>query len=140
MIGLFSWPETARIVRSQTLSLRTRGFISSARAFGAGPFYVMRRHLLPALGPVIAANLVYVAGVAVTIEAGLAFIGLGDPSAVSWGAELNRALGTPQIYFGSLWLWWMLPAGLALTLTILGFTFVGVGLEPIFNRRTNRVT
>lgn len=138
MIGLFSWPETARIVRSQTLSLRSRGFVDCARAFGGGPLYVMRRHLVPALGPIIAANLVIVAGVAVTLEAGLSFIGLGDPAAVSWGADLNRALSNPQIYIGSLWLWWLLPAGLALTLAILGFTFIGVGLEPRFNPRWNR--
>lgn len=138
MIGLFMWPETARIVRSQTLTLRSRGFVSSARGFGAGPLYVMRRHLVPALGPVIAANLVFVAGAAVTIEAGLAFIGLGDPAAVSWGAELNRALSNQQIYIGSLWLWWLLPAGLALTLAILSFTFIGVGLESRFNPRASR--
>lgn len=136
MIAVFTWPQTARIVRSQTLTLRRRGFVDSARGFGAGPGYVMRRHLVPALGPVVAANLVYVAGLAVTIEAGLAFIGLGDPSAVSWGAELNRALMNPQIYLGSLWLWWLLPAGLALTLAVLGFTFIGVGLEPRFNPRS----
>lgn len=140
LIGLFGWPQTARIVRSQSLSLRNRGFVGIARGFGAGPLYVMRRHLLPALGPVIAANLVFVAGVAVTIEAGLAFIGLGDPAAVSWGSELNRALQHREIYIGWLWASWLLPAGLALTLAMLGFTFIGVGLEPRFNRRSNRVT
>ncbi len=139
LIGLFEWPRTARIVRSQSLSLRNRGFVGIARGFGAGPVYVMRRHLLPALGPVIAANLVFVAGVAVTIEAGLAFLGLGDPAAVSWGSELNRALQHREIYIGWLWASWLLPVGLALTLAMLGFTFIGVGLEPRFNRRSNRV-
>ena len=138
MIGLFAWPQTARLVRSQTLSLRTRGFVDIARGFGAGPLHVMRRHLVPALGPVIAANLTFVAGLAVSIEAGLAFIGLGDPAAVSWGAELNRALDNDQIYLGNLWLYWLLPPGLALTATVLGFTFIGVGLEPRFNPRWNR--
>jgi peptide/nickel transport system permease protein len=138
LIGLFGWPQIARIVRSQTLSLRSRGFVETARGFGAGPVYVMRRHLIPALGPVIASNLVFVAGVAVSIEAGLAFIGLGDPSAVGWGTMLNRALESPQIYLGSLWLWWLLPAGLALTVAVLGFTFIGVGLEPRFNPRWRR--
>ena len=136
MIGLFAWPETARVVRSQTLSLRARGYVASARGFGGGPLYVMRRHLLPTLGPVIAANLVFVAGTAVTIEAGLSFIGLGDPASVSWGADMNRALANPQITIGSLWVWWLLPVGLALTVAILGFTFVGVGLETRFNPRT----
>lgn len=137
MIGLFGWAQTARVVRSQTLTLRSRGFVDCARGFGAGPLYVMRRHLVPALGPVIVANLVFVAGVVVAIEAGLSFIGLGDPGAVSWGAEINRAVQNPQIAIGSLWLWWLLPAGLALTLAILGFTIIGVGLEPWFNRRTS---
>ena len=138
MIALFTWPQTARIVRSQTLSLRQRGFVDSARGFGGGPLYVMRRHLIPALGPVIGANLVFVAGLAVTTEASLSFLGLGDPAAVSWGAELNRALGDARITLGSVWLWWLVPFGLALTLAILGFTIIGVALEPRFNPRWSR--
>jgi len=133
MIGLFSWPQTARVVRSQTLTLRRRGFVANARGFGAGPFYVMRRHLVPTLGPIIGANLVFVAGVAVTTEAALSFLGLGDPAAVSWGAEINRALTNAQV-----WLWWLLPFGLALTLAILGFTLIGVALEPWSNPRWRR--
>jgi len=138
MIGLFTWPQTARIVRSQTLTLRQRGFISSARGFGAGPWYVIRRHLIPSLGPVIAANLVFVAGLSVAIEAGLAFLGLGDPTAVSWGAEISRAVGNPQILIDLLWLRWLVPTGLALTFAVVGFTLVGVSLEPSFNPRSNR--
>ena len=138
MIGLFVWPETARIVWSQTLTLRSRGFVAGARGFGGGPLYVLRRHIIPSLGPLIASNLVYVAGLAVIIQAALSFIGLSDPSAVSWGGELNRALTNPQIYVGSTWLWWLLPPGLALTVAILGFTFIGVGLEPEFNPRWRR--
>ena len=138
MIGLFLWPQTARIVRSQTLSLRTRGFVDSARGFGGGPVYVIRRHLLPALGPVIAANLVFVAGLAVAIEAGLSFLGLADPAAVSWGAELERAVSSSHIRIGSVWLWWMMPFGLALTFAIFGLSLIGVALEPRFNPRHAR--
>ena len=138
MISGFLWPQTARIVRSQTLSLRQRGFVSVARGFGGGPGYVIRRHLVPALGPVIAANLVFVAGMAVAIEAGLSFLGLADPAAVSWGAELERAISSPSIRFGSLWLWWLLPSGLALTFAIIGLSLVGVALEPRFNPREGR--
>ncbi len=138
MIGLFLWPQTARVVRSQTLSLRTRGFVSIARGLGGGRLYVIRRHLLPALGPVIAANMVFVAGLAVAIEAGLSFLGLADPAAVSWGAELERAVTSPQIQIGSLWLWWMLPFGLALTFAIFGLSLIGVALEPRFNPREDR--
>jgi len=138
MIGLFLWPQTARIVRSQTLTLRSRGFVGIARGFGGGRFYVIRRHLVPALGPVIAANLVFVAGLAVAVEAGLSFLGLGDPSAVSWGAELERAVSNPQIQLGNLWLYWLVPFGLALTFAIFGFSLIGVGLEPRFNPRWGR--
>ncbi len=138
MIAVFMWPQTARIVRSQTLSLRSRGFVEIARGLGGGPLYVMRRHLAPALGPVVAANLVYMAGQAVIIESGLAFLGLGDPAAVSWGGELSRSLGTAQSYIGWLWVWWLLPAGLAITLAMVGITFIGLGLEPEFNPRSAR--
>ncbi len=138
MIAGFMWPQTARVVRSQTISLRSRGFVEIARGLGGGPLYVMRRHLAPALGPVIAANLIYMAGQAVIIESGLAFLGLGDPASVSWGDELNRALGNQLITIGWLWVWWLLPAGLALTLAVLGITFIGLGLEPTFNPRSQR--
>lgn len=137
-IGLLGWPQVARVVRSQALSLRSRGFIHAARGSGAGPIYVMRRHLVPALGPIIAANLAFMAGLAVTIEAGLAFIGLGDPTTVSWGSMLERALRHQSIYVSALWVWWLLPAGLAITVAVMGFTFVGVGLEPRFNPRWTR--
>ncbi|HVL26773.1 MAG TPA: ABC transporter permease [Acidimicrobiales bacterium] len=138
MIGLFLWPQTARIVRSQALSLRNRGFVGIARGLGGSPVYVVRRHLLPALGPVMAANLVFVAGLAVAIEAGLSFLGLADPAAVSWGAEMERALDSSQLQLESLWLWWLLPFGLALSFAIFGLSLVGVALEPRFNPREDR--
>lgn len=137
-IGALGWPQVARVVRSQTLSLRSRGFIHAARGYGAGPLYTMRRHLIPALGPIIAANLAFMAGLAVTIEAGLSFIGLGDPTTASWGSILERALRSQVIYITPMWLWWLLPAGLAITVAVLGFTFIGVGLEPRFNPRWTR--
>jgi peptide/nickel transport system permease protein len=138
MIGVFLWPQTARIVRSQALSLRNRGFVGIARGLGGSPVYVVRRHLLPALGPVMAANLVFVAGLAVAIEAGLSFLGLADPAAVSWGAEMERALDSSQLQLESLWLWWLLPFGLALSFAIFGLSLVGVALEPRFNPREDR--
>ncbi len=138
MIGFTLWPQTARIVRSQALTLRTRGYVDCARGFGAGPFYLIRRHLLPTLGPIIAANLVYMAGLAVATEAGMAFLGLGDPSAVSWGTEIQRAVSSSQLQIGSIWLWWLVPFGLALAFAVFGFSLIGVGLEPRFNPRWSR--
>lgn len=138
LIGLLFWPPMARIVRSRTLSLRGRGFVEAARGFGAGLPYLIRRHLLPALGPVVAALFIAVASNAVLLEASLAFLGLADPTAVSWGLDINRALAEPGIYFTSAWLWWVLPTGFAITLAILGFTLLGVGVEPVLNPRWER--
>ncbi|MDQ6910410.1 MAG: ABC transporter permease [Actinomycetota bacterium] len=138
IVGLTSWPATARIVRSQTLTLRHRGFVDAARGFGGGLFHVVRRHLVPALGPLVVTGFVSVAAHAILVEAGLAFLGLADPTGVSWGLILNRALLHQGLYFTALWTWWVLPAGFAVTLAVLGFTFVGVGLEPAFNPRWRR--
>lgn len=138
LIGLLFWPPVARIVRSRTLSLRSRGFVQAARGFGAGLPYVMRRHLLPALGPVVVAEFIAVASNAVLLEASLAFLGLADPTGVSWGLDMNRALAEPGIYFTSAWLWWVLPTGFAITLAILAFTLIGVALEPLLNPRWER--
>ena len=138
-VGMITGPGIARIVRSQALSLRQRGFIGAARGFGGGPLYVIRRHLGPALAPVIAVHFVDVASIALSLEAGLAFLGLGDPTAVTWGEVMQRALRHPGLYFTDLWVWWLLPAGLAVTVAVLGFAFVGVGLEPRFNPRVRRL-
>jgi peptide/nickel transport system permease protein len=139
LIGLLGVAPNSRILRSQALSLRQQGYVSSARGFGGGTLYVLRRHLVPGLAPLLAVGFVNWAGVAIGLEAGLAFLGLGDPGGVSWGLMLNRAIGQPDarqsIYFSALWTWWVLPAGLAITASVLGFTFVGVGLEPRFNPR-----
>jgi len=135
VIGMLGAAPNARILRSQALSLRERGFIAAARGFGGGPLYVLRRHLVPGLGPLILVGFVNWAGLAIGLEAGLAFLGLGNPSGVSWGLMLNRALSEQNIYFSAMWTWWVLPAGLAIATTVLGFTFVGVALEPTLNPR-----
>lgn len=139
-IGVIGMAPNARVLRGQALSLRQRGYIASARGFGGGPLYVLRRHLVPELAPLIVVGFVNWAGLTVGLEAGLAFLGIGDPSGVSWGLMLNRALSQESLYFSPLWVWWVLPAGFAVTLAVLGFTFVGVGLEPTFNPRWLRTS
>ena len=138
VIGLAGWPPVARIIRSQTLTLAGRGYVEACRNFGSSRLYVIRRHLVPVLTPLAASNFVYWAATAVVLQAGLAFLGLNDPTEVSWGAILNRALAHEGIYFSSIWLWWVLPAGLAITLAALGLSFLGVGLEPRANPRWRR--
>lgn len=136
VIALLGAPPNARTLRGQALTLRERGFVASARGFGGGPLYVLRRHFLPGLAPLIIVGFVNWASVAVGLEAGLTFLGLGDPSGTSWGLMLNRALAQQSIYFSPMWTWWVLPAGLLLTVTLLALTIVGVALEPVFNPRS----
>lgn len=138
VIAFAGWPAIARIVRSQTLALARHGYVQAARGFGGGPLYVIRRHVLPAAGPLVAANLVYWAATAVVLQAGLAFLGLGDPTEISWGALLNRALEHQGVYATSQWTWWVLPPGLAITLAAVGLAFIGFGLEPRANPRWER--
>lgn len=135
ILAFVSWPQSARVVRGQVLSLRQRGHIQAARGFGAGPAYVLRRHLLPELGPILVALLVRLAGQAVLMEAGLAFLGIGDVTAKSWGLMINHALRYRGIYFGTTWTWWLLPPALNVALFVLGLTLIGVSLERRLNPR-----
>lgn len=134
-VALLAWPMTARYVRAQALSLRQREHVLAARSFGAAPLYLARRHLLPALAPILVSGFVSIGSLAVLLEAGLAFLGLGDPHRSSWGLTMNDALQYDDLFFGRSWLWWLLPPGAATTLAILGFTLFGVGLEPRLNPR-----
>lgn len=138
VIALAAWPGIARVVRSRALTLAKSGYVEAARGFGAPRRYVVARHALPALGPIVAASFVTWAGTAIVLQAGLAFLGLSDPSEVSWGGVLNRALGYPGVYVTSQWLWWVLPVGLAITIAAIGLAFLGVALEPRSNPRWGR--
>lgn len=136
VIAAVTWPIIARKVHGQATSLRHRGFIRAARGFGGGFGYLMRRHMVPALGPLVVSSFILVASNAVLLEASLAFLGLADPTGTSWGLMLNEALLQEGLYFNPIWPWWVLPAGLAITVAVLGFTFFGVGLEPIISPRS----
>ena len=110
VIGLLGWSTTARLVRSQTLSVRERKFVLRAKAIGAGDAHILRRHVLPALLPLMIANTVLVISLAILSESTLAFIGLGDPTLISWGQMLNFAFNRGAISAGA---WWALvpPSG-----------------------------
>lgn len=138
VIANAGWPQIARVVNSQVVQLRGRGYVRTARGFGAPPRFVIRRHIVPAVAPTITAGFVQWAATAIVVESGLAFLGLSDPTSVSWGGILDRALSHQGLYYGPLWIWWVVPAGVAITLAALGFAFIGVGLEPVFNPRWRR--
>ena len=98
VIGLTSWAGTGRIVRAQVLTLRERAFVERARALGAGDAYIIRTHILPNTLPLIFANTVLIVAVAILSEAALSFLGLGDPTRISWGTMLENAFesGAPS--------------------------------------------
>jgi peptide/nickel transport system permease protein len=140
IIALTGWPPTARIIRSQVLSLRRRAHIKAAVGFGGSSAQILRRHILPEVGLILVAGLVGAAGRAIAFEAGLAFLGLGDPSRASWGAILRDANSFGGLFFTDAWKWWLLPPLVAVSLLLLGVTFLGVGLEQRINPRLSRHT
>ncbi len=137
---LLFWPATARVVRARVQVVRERGYVRLAQGFGGGAGYVLRRHVLPEIAPLLVAGWVTAAGQAVAMEAGLAFLGLGDPTAKSWGLMMRFALNLPGLMLTDRWLWWLLPPGLSITLLMLALAFLGNGWERVQNgegRRAN---
>jgi peptide/nickel transport system permease protein len=133
VIGLTGWPGTARIVRSQVLSLRERQFVARIRSFGASNLRIVGVHILPNVLPLIFANTVLVIAGSILSEATLAFLGLGDPVHVSWGTMLHFAFVTGATGRGA-W-WYFLPPGLGIVLVVLAFTLLGHTLDRILNPR-----
>jgi peptide/nickel transport system permease protein len=133
VIGLLYWTTTARLIRSQVLSIKERQFVARAQAIGAGPGHIIRVHILPQVLPLIVANTVLVISVAILVESGLAFLGLGDPTQPSWGTMLNFAFSRNAISNGA-W-WFYLPPGLAIVWVSLGCVLLGNVLEEMLNPR-----
>jgi peptide/nickel transport system permease protein len=133
VIGVTSWPSTARIVRAQVLSVKTRPYVERAQALGAGSWHLVTRHILPNVGPLILANTILTVAIAILSETTLAFLGLGDPLTISWGRILEFAFNAGAAGSGQ-W-WWLLPPGLAIVMVVLAFTMCGFALDEIVNPR-----
>jgi peptide/nickel transport system permease protein len=134
VIGILVWARPARIIRSQVLSIRSLDYIGAALALGSRPARVMVRHVLPAVLPLALAQFVLAASNAILIEAALSFLGLGDPTAKSWGTVLYYAQARNAFLSGA-WVWWVLPPGLLITAATMGFAFTGFALEDVLNPR-----
>jgi peptide/nickel transport system permease protein len=133
VIGLLYWTSTARLIRSQVLTIKERQFVARARAIGAGNSHIIVKHILPQIMPLIVANTVLVVSTAILIESGLAFLGLGDPTQPSWGTILNFAFDRNAITNGA-W-WFYLPPGIAIVWVSLGCVLLGNVLEEMLNPR-----
>ena len=124
IIALTSWSGTARLVRAQVMSLVTFDHVTAARAGGARPVRVLRRHILPLAMPPLVAHASFQASGAILVEAGVSFLGLGDPSVMTWGALLHEAHHFLRVA------WWLAVfPGLALTMTVLSLHTVADGLS-----------
>jgi peptide/nickel transport system permease protein len=135
-IALTSWTGTARLVRAQTLAVGGRPFIERARALGAGNVQVMLRHVLPNVMPLILVSSTLTVASAILSEATLTFLGLGDPTTVSWGSMIDAAFFQGAVSAGA-W-WYLLTPGVAILIVVLGFTLTGRAVEHVLNPRMVR--
>lgn len=133
VIGITSWPSIARIIRAQVLSIKEMKFIEVARAVGCGDGYIIFKHILPNVSPLIYVNTALNIANAILIEAGLSFLGLGDPNNISWGIMLFFA-EQYQALIKLAW-WYVLPPGLCILFVVLSFVFIGHALDEILNPR-----
>jgi peptide/nickel transport system permease protein len=133
VIGILYWTGSARLVRSQVLSVKERKFVLRVRAIGAGNLYIIRRHIFPSVFPLMVVNTILVISSAIITESSLAFIGLADPTTLSWGQMLNFAFTRGGMSGGA---WWALVfPGLGIVWVVLACTLLGHGLEQILNPR-----
>jgi len=130
-LGVTSWAGTARVVRSQTLAIEARPYIERAKALGASGGHIITHHVVPAVMPLVLANTTLAVGSAIISESTLSFLGLGDPTAISWGSMLKSALDTGAATAG--YWWFVLPPGVAIVIIVLCFTLVGRSLEAVVN-------
>ena len=131
VIGLTSWPQTARIIRSQVLSLRERPLVMRICSMGARDVRIMGKHILPNVAPLILANLVLVLSGSILAQAALAFLGLGDPVQVSWGTMLHNAFDSGAMSAGA-W-WYVLTPGAGIVALVLAFSLMGHALDRVLN-------
>jgi peptide/nickel transport system permease protein len=133
VIGVTCWTGTARLVRAEFLSLRERPFVEAARGLGAGDFELISSEILPNAAPPLVITTSFNVAFAILLEAGLSFLGLGDPDVPSLGALLNTGLD----YFTTAW-WISFFPGLFILLAVLSLNLIGDGLNDALNPKQNR--
>jgi peptide/nickel transport system permease protein len=135
-IAVTSWPGTARLIRAQTLAVEARPFIERAKALGARDGQLVLRQVLPNVAPFVLVSATLTVAGAILTETTLAFLGLGNPTDVSWGSMINQAFFQGAVSAGA-W-WYILPPGIAIVIVALGFTLIGRAVENILNPRMAR--
>lgn len=133
VIGITSWPATARVIRAQVLTVKERLYVDRSRALGASNSHLMGRHIMPAIAPLILANTTLTVPIAILSETTLSFLGLGDPTRPSWGKMLEDAFSAGALSQHA-W-WYYVPPGLGVMLVVLAFVLCGHALEEILDPR-----
>ncbi len=139
MVGflmIFGWVGIAKVSRSMSLQIKTRGYVDAAEIMGQKRSSIIFKHILPQLLPYAFASIAISVPAAITTEAGLSFLGLGDPSFPTWGQILHDA-NTFGASPRGLW-WWIMPPGIMIAITGLAFVFIGNALDTIANPRLRR--
>ena len=139
MIGflmIFGWVGIAKVSRSMSLQIKTRGYVEAASMMGQKDSKMIFKHILPQLLPYAFASVAISVPAAITTEAGLSFLGLGDPSFPTWGQILHDA-NTFGAAARGLW-WWIVPPGVMIAITGLAFVFIGNALDSIINPKLKR--
>lgn len=130
-----SWPGVARTIRSQVLALREQDSIRFVRFCGGSFTYVLHRHLIRELFPLLLAKSAMTASYAIVAEAGLSFLGLGDPTLKSWGMMIRGALDYPGLLWMPAWTWWLVPPAVMVSLAVFSCTLLGYGLDEALRRQ-----
>jgi len=128
VLALVSWAGPARIIRAQVLTLRQAEYVEAARAVGVSQSRILLKHIWPAVSVVALVQFVLVAANSILAEASLSFLGLGDPTAKSWGTMLYFAQAR-GVFLTPAWSWWVLPTGAMITVSILSLVLIGYWLE-----------
>ena len=133
IIGAIYWTTTARLIRAQVKSIRERVYVKRARAIGAGNGRLIFRHVLPQVAPLLVANTVLLVALAIFAETFITFLGLGDPSVVSWGRLIENAFKDDAVLNNA---WWaIIWPGVCVTLLVLACTMIGQAIEEALNPR-----
>ena len=131
VIGITGWSTTARIVRSQVLSLKARQFIERAKAIGSSDMHIIRKHIFPNVVPLVFANAILTIAIAILSESTLSFLGLGPQDVETWGRVLEDAYKESAVLAGPLA--FIIMPGLCIVAVVLGFTFIGYAMDEVLN-------
>jgi peptide/nickel transport system permease protein len=133
ILALFGWPGLTITTRSMVLQIRSGQLVEATQALGASQWRIMFRHVIFQIAPFLLAQVIFFTPAAILAEAGLSFLGLGDPSIPTWGQILESGFRTGAVFVG--YWWWVLPPGILIAVTALCFVLLTMALEPVVSPR-----